>query len=93
MTAITNPFGDQTYNKGKNDESYIKNYQIGNQSSVVFGHDPKEMVNATNDLNPLIMLSGDDGSASRSGYTQAYDGHQNHDFSGITGFGENQELY
>jgi len=47
------------------------------------------MVNATNDLNPLIMLSGDDGSASRSGYTQAYDGHQNHDFSGITGFGEN----
>ncbi len=42
-------------------------------SSVVFGHDPKEKVNATNDLNPLIMLSGDDGSASRSAYV--YDAH------------------
>ena len=71
MTAITNPFGDQTYNKGKNDESYIRGN--ADNSSVVFGHDPKEMVNATNDLNPLIMLSGDDGSASRSAYV--YDTH------------------
>ncbi len=59
MTIMRNPFGDQTYNGN--------NTYLGNNSSVL-NPDPKERVNATNDVNPLIMLSGDDGSASRSGF-------------------------
>lgn len=53
----------------ENEQQMLAGFQIGGakgRQDSIGTYNAKEMVNNTNDLNPMIMMSGEDGSASHS---------------------------